>query len=123
PETEQQADREIAAIQQKTLPHLDLMLFPMQHTQIEREDSQNDGEEQQPLPGGSAEEGIGQKRNQRLHRALLSKFEQNYDSDITVGPTAARGARRHSVRMIFLRPRFDKGTKTNRNQAQMRPEG
>src|SRR5690554_6504003 len=59
PQTEKHADGEIAAVQQQTLAHLDLVLITVQHAEVKSENTQHYGQESEPLPGGSAKKRCG----------------------------------------------------------------
>ncbi|MDT4802986.1 hypothetical protein FQZ97_357190 [compost metagenome] len=61
PDTEQHADAEVAAIEQQAFAHLDFVLVTVQHPEVEDQQGEDDCEEDEPQPGGGAEEVGGEK--------------------------------------------------------------
>ncbi|MCY1185489.1 hypothetical protein D9M73_262710 [compost metagenome] len=56
PQAEQQAGADVAPGQQQTLAHADFAIFAMQHAEVEGQQGNYYSDEDQPQPGGRAEE-------------------------------------------------------------------
>ncbi|MNG14798.1 hypothetical protein D3C84_985840 [compost metagenome] len=61
PDSEQHADAEVAAIEQQAFAHLDFVLVAVQHAEIEDQQGDDYADEDQPQPGGGAEE-VGEEK-------------------------------------------------------------
>src|SRR5690606_17799026 len=59
PQTEKHADGKIAAVQQQTLAHLDLVLVTVHYAKVKSENTQHYVQESEPLPGGSVKKRCG----------------------------------------------------------------